>query len=84
MVISLTIFVVQDVWAKDKLQPPNILFCISDDQSWLHTSIGGCKAVQTPGFDRVASDGILFSQAFCAAPACGPSRASILTGQYIW
>ena len=84
LVISLTIFVVQDLWAKEKPQPPNILFCISDDQSWPHTSIGGCEAVQTPGFDRIARDGIMFNQAFCAAPACGPSRASILTGQHIW
>ncbi|RLD70649.1 MAG: heparan N-sulfatase, partial [Bacteroidetes bacterium] len=84
LVTGLTIFVVQDVWANGKPQPPNILFCISDDQSWLHTSIGGCKAVQTPGFDRVARDGIMFSQAFCAAPACDPSRAAILTGQDIW
>ena len=39
---------------------PNILFAISDDQSFEHTSFSGCKFVRTPAFDRVASEGILF------------------------
>jgi len=63
---------------------PNILFCISDDQSWLHTSAMGDPVVKTPAFDRVAEEGILFTHAFCDAPSCGPSRSSILTGQHIW
>jgi N-sulfoglucosamine sulfohydrolase len=63
---------------------PNILFCISDDQSWLHTGAAGDPIVQTPAFDRVASDGVLFTHAFCDAPTCGPSRSAILTGQHIW
>ncbi|MHC4483336.1 MAG: sulfatase-like hydrolase/transferase [Planctomycetota bacterium] len=63
---------------------PNILFCISDDQSWVHTSINGCKAVKTPNFDRIAREGVLFTHAFCAAPSCTPSRSGILTGQDIW
>lgn len=63
---------------------PNILFAIADDQSWLHTSAAGEKAVRTPGFDRVASLGVRFTQAFCASPGCAPSRAAILTGKYPW
>lgn len=61
---------------------PNILFAIADDQSWLHTSAAGEKSVRTPAFDRVASLGVRFSQAFCASPGCAPSRAAILTGKY--
>jgi N-sulfoglucosamine sulfohydrolase len=41
-------------------------------------------AAQTPNFDRIASEGILFNNAFTAAPGCSPSRASILTGRHIW
>ena len=63
---------------------PNILFCISDDQSWLHTGAAGDPVVKTPAFDRVAREGILFTNAFCDAPSCGPSRSAILTGQHIW
>lgn len=63
---------------------PNILFCISDDQSWCHTGAMGDPVVKTPAFDRVAREGILFTHAFCNAPSCGPSRSAILTGQDIW
>ena len=63
---------------------PNILFCISDDQSWLHTGAMGDPVVKTPAFDRIAREGILFTHAFCDAPSCGPSRSAILTGQHVW
>jgi N-sulfoglucosamine sulfohydrolase len=62
---------------------PNILFCISDDQSWLHAGAMGDPVVKTPAFDRVAREGILFNHAFCNAPSCGPSRSAILTGRHI-
>ena len=65
-------------------EQPNILFCISDDQSWIHTSIMGDPQVKTPGFDRVATQGILFNNAYCSAPSCAPSRASILSGRHIY
>ena len=63
---------------------PNILFCISDDQSYAHTGANGEPQVQTPAFDRIAREGIRFTGAFCDAPTCGPSRSAILTGQHIW
>jgi N-sulfoglucosamine sulfohydrolase len=62
---------------------PNILFCIADDWSWPHASAYGDKAVSTPNFDRVAREGALFRNAFCASPSCTPSRASILTGRAV-
>ena len=63
---------------------PNILFCISDDQSYMHTGANGDPVVQTPAFDRVAREGLRYVHAFCDAPTCGPSRSAILTGQAIW
>lgn len=63
---------------------PNILFCISDDQSYAHTGANGDAMVRTPAFDRVAREGLRFAHAFCDAPTCGPSRSAILTGQHIW
>ena len=65
-------------------QRPNILFCISDDQSYAHTGANGDPVVKTPAFNRVAREGIRFTHAFCDAPTCGPSRSAILTGQPIW
>lgn len=65
-------------------KPPNILLAIADDQSWPHTGAYGCQAVDTPGFDRIAREGVLFTNAFSAAPQCAPNRAAILTGRNIW
>ena len=63
---------------------PNILLCISDDQSYADTGAAHNPMVKTPAFDRVAREGIHFFNAFCNAPTCGPSRSAILTGQPIW
>jgi uncharacterized sulfatase len=63
---------------------PNILLAISDDQSWPHTSAYGAGFVNTPAFDRVAEEGVLFHNAFAPAPQCSPTRASILTGRNPW
>src|SRR5262245_55947744 len=60
---------------------PNILFIIADDWSYPHAGVYGDKVVKTPNFDRVAREGSLFTNAYCAAVSCTPSRASILTGR---
>jgi N-sulfoglucosamine sulfohydrolase len=60
---------------------PNILFAIADDMSWLHTSFSGCKTVQTPAIDYLAQNGAWFNNAYCSAPSCSASRASILSGR---
>lgn len=62
-------------------RPPNILVCISDDQSYPHAGAYGADFVSTPGFDRVAREGVLFRNAFVSAPSCAPSRGSLLAGQ---
>ncbi|MEM6380129.1 MAG: sulfatase-like hydrolase/transferase, partial [Bacteroidota bacterium] len=63
---------------------PNILFAISDDQSYAHTSFAGAKFVNTPAFDRVAHEGIYFKNCYAGSPGCAPSRSSIVTGRYHW
>ena len=60
---------------------PNILFAISDDQSFPHTGAAGDPVVRTPHFDRVAAEGVRFAFAYCSSPSCTPSRGAILTGQ---
>lgn len=65
-------------------QRPNILIAISDDQSFPHASAYGSQFVETPAFDRIADEGILFMNGFVASPGCSPSRAAILTGLYPW
>lgn len=68
----------------DGQEKPNFLFFIYDDASWEHFGCYGDKAIKTPGTDKLAQEGILFTNAYCAAPSCSPSRAAILTGQDIY
>lgn len=63
---------------------PNILFCIADDATWKHMSAYGCDWVKTPAFDRIANEGILFTNAYTPNAKCAPSRATILTGRNSW
>ena len=63
---------------------PNILFCIADDASYPHMGAYGCDWVETPAFDRVARDGILFTRAYTPNAKCAPSRSCILTGRNSW
>ncbi len=63
---------------------PNILFAISDDQSFPHVSAAGDAVVKTPAFDRVAERGVFFTNAVSGSPGCAPSRAVILTGRPHW
>tara|TARA_R110001592_G_scaffold60806_3_gene185210 strand:+ start:109455 stop:111164 length:1710 start_codon:yes stop_codon:yes gene_type:complete len=65
-------------------KPPNILFVISDDQSFYHTSFEGSKFINTPAFDRIAKEGVYFTNAMAGSPGCAPSRSSIITGRYHW
>lgn len=70
--------------AASPAQRPNILFCIADDWGWPDAGAYGAPVVKTPGFDRVAREGVLFQNAFVTSPSCTPSRNSILTGQMHW
>ena len=63
---------------------PNILFAIADDQSFAHTSFAGAKFLNTPAFDRVAKEGVYFSNCIAGSPGCAPSRSTIVTGRYHW
>jgi len=62
---------------------PNILFAIADDWSWPYASVAGAGEVNTPTFDRIAKEGVLFKNTFCAAPQCSPNRAATLTGRHV-
>ncbi len=68
----------------DSIQRPNILLAIADDWSYGHAGAYGCNWVETPAFDRIASEGLLFTRAFTPNAKCAPSRATILTGRYSW
>jgi len=63
-----------------KAIPPNILLILTDDQGYADVGINGHPVLKTPNMDRMASEGIRFTQ-FQACAECSPSRAGIMTGR---
>jgi len=62
--------------------PPNIIFILADDMGCAQLGCYGSNFYQTPNIDKLASDGMLFTNAYAAAAICSPTRASIMTGKY--
>lgn len=71
-------------WGHDidaaEAKQPNVLFIAVDDLNDWISCLGGHPDCKTPNIDRLASRGVLFTNAHCAAPACNPSRAALMTG----
>jgi len=61
---------------------PNIVFVLVDDMGWTDLGCFGSTYYQTPNIDRLAAQGMRFTDAYAACTVCSPTRASILTGQY--
>ncbi|MDH4241710.1 MAG: sulfatase-like hydrolase/transferase, partial [Phycisphaerae bacterium] len=70
-------------WAFPKSQSrPNILFILADDLGWSQLGCYGSDFYETPNIDRLATEGMRFTDAYAACPVCSPTRASIMTGKY--
>lgn len=87
MVFSLTLVMISLVPGYPSCKPeqeqhPNIIFLLTDDQRWDAMGVMGNPVIQTPNMDRLASEGVLFQNAFVTTSICCVSRASILTGKY--
>jgi arylsulfatase A-like enzyme len=61
---------------------PNLVVILIDDMGWNDTGFAGNITFHTPHLDRLAQSGIIFTQAYAAAPNCAPTRACLMTGQY--
>ena len=61
---------------------PNIIFIYIDDMGYADLSCYGNREIETPNIDRLAKEGIKFTDFYVSSPVCSPSRAGIVTGQY--
>jgi len=94
--VSFFIFVFTATSCVQKTEPkipgkPNILFAFADDwgkYASCYSNVEGSEAwqqiIKTPNIDRIATEGILFNNAFVNAPSCTPCRSSLLSGQYFY
>ncbi|RKY83551.1 sulfatase [candidate division KSB1 bacterium] len=67
---------------KGRKQKPNVIVILVDDLGWRDTGFMGSKYYETPNIDKLADQGIVFTDAYSNAPNCAPTRACLLTGQY--
>lgn len=70
------------VQAADNAGKPNIIFILCDDMGYGDLACYGQKYIQTPNLDRMAQEGMRFTQAYAGSPVSAPSRASLMTGQH--
>jgi len=63
-------------------RPPNIIFIMADDLGWTDLGCQGSKYYETPNIDRLAREGMRFTDAYTCGPNCQPTRAALMSGQY--
>ncbi len=83
MVLNLSILLVlliqPEVFAREK---PNIILLFADDAGYADFGFQGSRVMSTPSLDKLAAEGMRFTQGYVSASVCGPSRAGLLTGKY--
>jgi len=80
-ICSLSLAVAQKVYKKG-LSKPNIIFILSDDLSWGDLGCYGQQKIKTPNLDRIAEEGIKFTQAYAGNSVCAPSRSCLMEGKH--
>jgi arylsulfatase A-like enzyme len=63
-------------------QKPNVLFILADDYGYHDLSVSGSKFYETPNIDRIANEGMIFTDGYATCQVCSPSRASIMSGKF--
>ncbi|MBL7813374.1 MAG: sulfatase [Saprospiraceae bacterium] len=79
----LFLWAIQPVFAqKTSKKRPNIVFILADDLGWADLTCYGSTFYETPNLDKLAQQGVRFTNGYAACPVCSPTRASLMTGKY--
>jgi arylsulfatase A-like enzyme len=78
--LLITGYLVASARAADR--PPNVVFVLADDLGYGDLGCFGQKLIKTPSIDRLAAEGVKFTQAYAGETVCAPSRAALMTGQH--
>lgn len=82
MLASLCLTACKNKEKTESIEKPNVLFIAIDDMNDAVDLLDTTYHIKTPNLQKIADQGVLFTNAFCNSPACNPSRASILSGLY--
>lgn len=82
IVLLLLLFVQYTTEAQSISKQPNVIVILADDLGWADLGSYGSTFYETPNLDKLASNGIRFTQNYATCPVCSPTRASMMTGKY--
>lgn len=83
LLVVLSVFISLNMQAQTN-KKPNIILIYTDDLGYGDVSAYGTSAIKTPNIDRLAKNGVRFTNAHATSATCTPSRFSLLTGKYAW
>lgn len=80
----LSVFAATSIFELQGSEPskPNVVIILADDLGYADVGFHGCKDIPTPQLDRLARQGVQFSNGYVSGPYCSPTRAGLLTGRY--
>src|SRR5436190_14780072 len=70
------------IHAQDKAKQPNIIFILADDLGYGDLGCYGQQKIKTPNLDKMARQGLRFTQAYAGSTVCAPSRCALMTGKH--
>ena len=82
MKLTTILFVLMSALAASAAEKPNIIVIYADDQGWVDVGYNSAGKFKTPVLDRLATQGMVFTDAYSNAANCQPSRACLLSGNY--
>jgi|TARA_B110000881_G_C18559975_1_gene509181 arylsulfatase A-like enzyme len=83
LLLLVSIFIFSSCYENnDNISSPNVIVIISDDQGYADVGFHGSKEIFTPNIDRIANNGVVFSEGYVSYAVCSPSRAGLITGRY--
>jgi N-acetylgalactosamine-6-sulfatase len=82
LAVSIAILGISNARSAEKRSTPNIVFILADDLGYGDLGCYGCRDIKTPHIDRLAKQGVRFTNFYANGPECSPTRAALLTGRY--
>jgi len=82
LLITMSISIAVSLPASAEERPPNVILILVDDMGWMDLTCQGSDFYRTPNIDRLASEGLRFTNGYAACAVCSPTRAAVQTGRY--